>query len=343
MPPSPALPKHESRSLPKDHETAVTPVPASVVVRTPGKINVSLKVGPPRPDGYHSVASVYLAVSLFEEVTATAEPGDAIRLTVSDPDRRVSVAGIPLDERNLAARAARAVAARSGRTEAGVHLHIAKRVPVAGGMGGGSADAAAALVACNELWQAGLSGTELAELAAELGADVPFALLGGAAAGLGVGDRLTPVPAPHRLHWVLVPAAYGLSTPQVYAAVDSLRADTAVPEPEEVEPQILAALAAGNTAALAGVLVNDLQPAALRLAPELEPVLAAGLRLGALAGMVSGSGPTLAFLASDEAHAHALAASLRGRGHSALAVYGPAEGAATAAGTGFHVSPTNRK
>ncbi|MCC9205402.1 4-(cytidine 5'-diphospho)-2-C-methyl-D-erythritol kinase [Arthrobacter sp. zg-Y769] len=299
----------------------------SVSVRTPGKINVSLKVGPLRPDGYHSVASVYLAVSLFEEVTATALAADEMRLTLSDPDNRLPDAGIPLDGDNLAARAARAVAAAAGRTHAGVHLHITKRVPVAGGMGGGSADAAAALVACNELWNAGLSPAELADLAAGLGADVPFALLGGAAAGLGVGDRLTPVPAPHRLHWVLVPAPYGLSTPQVYAAVDGLRAGTDVAEPAEVDPAILEALAHGNTAALAGVLVNDLQPAALELAPELAPVLESGARLGALAGMVSGSGPTLAFLASGEAAASALAAALRAEGHTALAVYGPAEGA----------------
>ena len=319
--------------------------PASVRVRTPGKINVSLKVGPPRPDGYHSVASVYLAVSLFEEVTATALAGDEVRLSISNPDGRVPVEGIPLDGTNLAARAARAVAARAGRPHAGVHLHIAKRVPVAGGMGGGSADAAAALVACNELWQAELTGGDLAELAAELGADVPFALMGGAAAGLGVGDRLTAVPAPHPLHWVLVPATYGLSTPQVYAAVDSLRAGTGIPEPEAVDPRILDALAAGNTAALSGVLENDLQPAALQLAPELEAVLAAGTRSGALAGMVSGSGPTLAFLASNEHHAAALAAALRGEGHSALAVYGPAPGAVVLpeSDTDPAASPTYRK
>ena len=320
-------------------------IPASVRVRTPGKINVSLNVGPLRPDGYHSVASVYLAVSLFEEVTAAPLAGDEVRLTISDPDHRVPVDGIPLDGSNLAARAARAVAGRAGRREAGVHLHIAKRVPVAGGMGGGSADAAAALVACNELWQAGLSSADLSELAAGLGADVPFALMGGAAAGLGVGDRLTPVPAPHPLHWVLVPAEYGLSTPQVYAAADSLRTGIEVPEPAGVDPRILAALAAGNTAGLAAVLENDLQPAALELAPELAAVLAAGTRNGALAGMVSGSGPTLAFLASDATHASALEAALRGEGHNALAVYGPAPGAVVLPETDMDPAapPTYRK
>ena len=298
----------------------------SVRVRAPGKINVSLKVGPLRADGYHSVASIYLAVSLFEEVTATALDTDEVRVSLSDPDGRIPLASIPQNADNLAARAARAVAERIGRTP-GVHLHIAKRVPVAGGMGGGSADAAAALVACNLLWDAGLGNDELAELAAGLGADVPFALMGGAAAGLGVGDRLTPVPAAAPLHWVLVPAGYGLSTPLVYAETDRLRADASVPEPVRADPRVLAALAAGNTRELAGVLANDLQPAALQLAPGLEAVLAAAARLGALAGMVSGSGPTLAFLAADESGAAALAAALRAEGHPALAVHGPAEGA----------------
>ncbi|MCC3272945.1 4-(cytidine 5'-diphospho)-2-C-methyl-D-erythritol kinase [Arthrobacter zhangbolii] len=305
----------------------MTPAPsASVRVQAPGKINVSLKVGPPRPDGYHSVASIYLAVSLFEEVTATEWDGDGVRVSLSDPDGRVPLEGIPQDADNLAARAARAVAKRAGRSPR-VHLHIAKRVPVAGGMGGGSADAAAALVACNELWNAGLSRRELAELAAGLGADVPFSLMGGVAAGLGVGDRLTPVAAAAPLHWVLVPAGYGLSTPKVYAETDRLRADTAVAEPVQADPDVLAAIASGNPGELAGVLANDLQPAALELAPQLEPVLAAGTRLGALAGMVSGSGPTLAFLASDETGAAALAAALRAEGHGALAVHGPAAGA----------------
>ncbi|KAD3515226.1 4-(cytidine 5'-diphospho)-2-C-methyl-D-erythritol kinase [Arthrobacter yangruifuii] len=319
------------------------PAPRSVSVRTPGKINVSLRVGPLRPDGYHGVASVYLAVSLFEEITATALAADEIRLTLSDPDHRLPDAGIPLDGDNLAARAARAVASRAGLPHAGVHLHIIKRVPVAGGMGGGSADAAAALVACNELWNAGLTRDELAELAAGLGADVPFALLGGAAAGLGVGDRLTPVPAPGRLHWVLVPASYGLSTPQVYAAVDRLRAGTGVVEPTEADSAVLTALARGNTAGLAGVLVNDLQPAALELAPELGAVLNAGVRLGALAGMVSGSGPTLAFLAADEPAASALARALRAEGHDALAVYGPAEGAVVLPAADTSAPATYRK
>lgn len=319
----------------------MTPNPsASVRVRAPGKINVSLKVGPPRPDGYHSVASVYLAVSLFEEVTATESDGDVVRVSLSDPDGRVPLHGIPQNADNLAARAARAVAERAGRSP-GVHLHIAKRVPVAGGMGGGSADAAAALVACNELWNTGLSRHELAELAAGLGADVPFSMMGGVAAGLGVGDRLTPVAAAS-LHWVLVPAAYGLSTPKVYAETDRLRANTRVDEPVRADPDVLAALAAGNPAELAGVLANDLQPAALELAPQLEPVLAAGTRLGALAGLVSGSGPTLAFLASDEAAAAALAAALRAEGHGALAVHGPADGAVVLPKTAPE-SPTYRK
>ena len=311
--------------------SAQTPAgaPASVRVRAPGKINVSLRVGPIRPDGYHGVASVYLAVSLFEEITATVTETPGITVTVeSDGALQVPVGEIPLGPENLAARAARALAAFADNP-AGVHLHITKRVPVAGGMGGGSADAAAALVACNALWQTGLSREELAGVAAGLGADVPFSLLGGIAVGLGVGDQLTPALAKTPLHWVLVASDSGLSTPSVYGALDALREEQQLQagEPETVDPQILAAVRSGNARDLAAVITNDLQAAALRLAPELGGLLRAGERLGALAGMVSGSGPTVAFLAEDADAAEALEAALLAEGHRALAVEGPVHGA----------------
>lgn len=303
--------------------------PRSVRVQAPGKINASLLVGPRRPDGYHSVASVYLAVSLYEEVLATAVPEPGIRISLeSGGGLAVPVDGIPLGPGNLAARAAALVAERAPEA-GGVHLAITKRVPVAGGMGGGSADAAAALLACNELWGAGLSPAELAALAATLGADVPFALLGGAAVGLGVGDRLTPLESAAPRHWVLVQSDSGLSTPRVYGTLDELRRRGQIDadEPVAADPALTAALAGGNNGELAAVLRNDLQPAALDLAPELRGVLAAGEELGALAGMVSGSGPTLAFLADGPDAAAGLEAQLRRRGHNALAVSGPAEGA----------------
>lgn len=308
--------------------------PQPVRVSAPGKINVSLQVGPLRADGYHAVASVYLAVSLLEEVTATAagRPGITVSVEGGGP-LRIPVGGIPLGPENLVARAAAALAAHTGHPNPAVDLVITKRVPVAGGMGGGSADAAAALVACNELWGTGLTAAELASIGSTLGADVPFALTGGAAVGLGVGDELTPVSGVGPLHWVLVASEAGLSTPAVYGRLDALRSEAgaAAAEPAAADPAVLAAMCSGNAAGLASVIHNDLQAAALSLAPALTGVLQRGEELGALAGIVSGSGPTLAFLAEDAAAAARLQTALRAEGHNALAVHGPAGGAAPAA------------
>lgn len=303
--------------------------PRSVRAKAPGKVNVSLQVGPLRPDGYHSVASVYLAVSLFEEVTATTTPEPGVTVSLS-PEGTLDLEGveIPLDERNLAVRAASLMADVSEKAT-GVHLEITKRVPVAGGMGGGSADAAATLLACDALWGSGLSKEELAHLAAELGADVPFALLGGAAVGLGVGDRLSPALATERLDWVLVPADYGLSTPAVFAELDRLRDAEGItaPEPTEVEPDVLAALRSGDAPRLSHLLVNDLQRAAIQLAPGLRETLGWADSHGALASLVSGSGPTVALLVRDAAAAAELVEALAHRGVEALAVHGPVPGA----------------
>ncbi|WP_052137021.1 4-(cytidine 5'-diphospho)-2-C-methyl-D-erythritol kinase [Arthrobacter sp. PAMC 25486] len=311
-----------------------TSAPRCVKVRAPGKINAFFQAGPLRADGYHAVASTYLAVSRYEEVAVTARPGTpATAITVSiGPGSSLSpqaLAGIPLDTSNLAVKAALLVA-EIAENPSGVHIEITKHVPIAGGMGGGSADAAATLVACDALWHTGLSREELSQLGAELGADVPFALLGGAAVGLGIGDELTAALAPTPLHWVLVPADFGLSTPLVYGALDTLRADAGIvaEEPVQVEAGVLTALRASDPQALAPWLHNDLQAAALSLAPSLTPVLAKGTELGALASLVSGSGPTLAFLAADEDHARQLAAALTDAGHEAWAVEGPVHGAA---------------
>lgn len=309
------------------------PAPHHVKVRAPGKINAFFQVGPLREDGYHAVASTYLAVSRYEEVAATSKPGrPAADITVSiseasslAPD---SLAGIPLDSGNLAVRAAMLVA-DIAEDPCGVHLEITKHVPIAGGMGGGSADAAATLVACDALWHTGLSREELSLLGAELGADVPFALLGGAAVGLGIGDKLTAALAPTPLHWVLVPARFGLSTPVVYGTLDDLRAAAGftAAEPGQVESGVLTALRAGDPHSLAKWLHNDLQAAAESLAPSLTAVLAQGEELGALASLVSGSGPTVAFLAAGAEQARELAAALAEHGHDAWAVEGPVHGA----------------
>lgn len=307
--------------------------PRRVKVRAPGKINAFFQVGPLREDGYHAVASTYLAVSRYEEVTATSRPGTSpsdITVTLS-PDSSLpqeQLHDIPLDGRNLVVKAALMVADIAEKPS-GLHLEISKHVPIAGGMGGGSADAAATLVACDALWHTGLSREELAHLGSELGADVPFALMGGAAVGLGIGDELTAALAPTPLHWVLVSAEFGLSTPVVYGRLDTLRAAGQImaEEPGQVEAGVLSALRAGDAQALAPWLHNDLQAAAESLAPSLTGVLAEGTQLGALAGIVSGSGPTLAFLAADAVHAEELAAALTARGHQASAVDGPVHGA----------------
>ncbi len=301
----------------------------SVRVKAPGKINVSLKVGPPREDGYHGIATVFLAVSVYEEVTATETPGDGISVTVNGQGMlNLPAASIPLDRTNLAVRAAELLAEVSpGRT--GLHLDITKRVPISGGMGGGSADAAAALLACDALWGSGFSRDELAKIAVDLGADVPFALVGGTAVGLGVGDHLTPAISKTPLHWVLVTSDYGLSTPEVYRKLDDIRLREGIePDPQpEIDPAILGAMRAGDALGLAPLLHNDLQPASLELAPPLGDILETGKTAGALAGIVSGSGPTIAFLAKSSGHAAELEALLGAGGLQAMAVHGPAHGA----------------
>ncbi|MDQ7879961.1 4-(cytidine 5'-diphospho)-2-C-methyl-D-erythritol kinase [Microbacterium sp. QXD-8] len=294
-----------------------------VRVRAPGKLNLFFEVGGVHDDGYHDVASAYQAVSLYEDVWAT--PSDDFSVAVSGT---VDMSGVPADDRNLAVRAARLVAQRIGYS-GGVHLDIVKHVPVAGGMGGGSADAAAALVACDALWGAELGSAELHKLASRLGADVPFALMGGTAIGTGRGDQLSPALAKGRFDWVVVPSNAGLSTPEVYAHLDELRArpDIAATRTPAVDPAVLQALRAGDPIALAEHTRNDLQIAALSMRPQLREVLELGEESGALAGLVSGSGPTLAFLAVDPESALELQITLSAAGYEALHVHGPVAGA----------------
>lgn len=302
--------------------------------QAPGKVNLSLRVGTPRADGYHPVASVYLAVSMLEEVTATPRQDGEITVTLSEQSSAfVDPDAIPVDSTNLAARAALRLREHLGRDPQthGVHLEITKQVPVAGGMGGGSADAAAALLACASLWEAGLSRQALAEIAAPLGADVPFAVMGGAAVGLGVGDELTPLLARHPVYLVLIPATTGLSTPEVYALLDRLRDEGALPVPErdpEVDRELVQALTTGNAEELALLVANDLQVPAATLVPELSEMLDLGLEEGALSGQVSGSGPTVMFLARSAEESFQLAARIEDRtGVAAVAVHGPVHGA----------------
>lgn len=295
-----------------------------VHARAPGKLNVFFEVGPLAADGYHDVASVYQAVSLYEDVVAGFADDFGASVTGD-----VDVSGVPTDDRNLAVRAARLVA-RAAQWSGGIHLDIRKSVPVAGGMGGGSADAAAALVAVDALLGAELGSVVLHALAAELGADVPFALRGGTAVGTGRGDELASALPGGRFDWVVVTSAEGLSTPVVYGELDRLRAGTeigTVPQTPVVEPAVLRALRAASAADLAALVRNDLQRAALSLRPDLAAVLDAGRDAGALTAVVSGSGPTLAFLAAGEPEARELTGSLVEAGHDALHVHGPVRGA----------------
>jgi 4-diphosphocytidyl-2-C-methyl-D-erythritol kinase len=297
-----------------------------VHVRAPGKINVFLEVGDVQDDGYHEVATAYQAVSVFEDVFATEAEDFTISVTGS-----VDVTGVPLDDRNLALRAARLLAKESGHT-GGVHLDVRKGVPVAGGMGGGSADAAAALVACDALWGIEASTSQLLQLAAQLGADVPFSLMGGTAVGTGRGDQLSAALARGRFDWVLVTSDEGMSTPEVYAGLDAHRARVATDimpasRAPVVASTVLQALRAGDPVLLAESLRNDLQVATLQLRPALTDVLLLGETSGALAGLVSGSGPTLAFLTADEDDALDLRITLSAAGFHALNVHGPVPGA----------------
>jgi len=302
-----------------------------VTARVPAKLNLQLAVGPPRGDGYHDLVTVFHAVSLFDEVTV--EPAGQDTVTVTGE----GAGTVPRDGDNLALRAVAALRkrARGGNRTAGVRVTIAKRIPVAAGLAGGSADAAAALVACNELWTVGLTPQRLAELAAAIGSDVAFALLGGTAVGRGRGERLTPALAPAtQYHWVLAFAEGQLSTPQVYAALDRLRASQEAAPPADQQPGLdaglMSALRSGDAALLGQALSNDLQPAALSLYPALRKTLAAGLELGALGALVAGSGPTCVFLAASAERALELAVSLSGAGvcRSVARVTGPVPGAA---------------
>jgi 4-diphosphocytidyl-2-C-methyl-D-erythritol kinase len=297
---------------------------SSVIVRAPAKINLHLSVGPMRRDGYHDVATAYHAVSLHDEVIASDSDGLAVSVSAGTG---VPVEDVPQDPSNLAASAAMALARHVGRSP-DVALHITKGIPVAGGMAGGSADAAAALVACDALWGTGLSRGELSALGAQVGSDVPFSLTGGTAIGTGRGEVLAPVLARGRFQWVAALADGGLSTPDVYAECDRLREGHEVPEPR-VRSDLMAALRAGDADALGAALHNDLEEAACSLRPALRQTLDTGRVAGALGAIVSGSGPTVVFLARSAEHAIDIAVALSATGtcRAVKRCHGPVGGA----------------
>jgi 4-diphosphocytidyl-2-C-methyl-D-erythritol kinase len=301
----------------------------AVVARAPAKVNVHLAVGPLRSDGFHELRTVYLAVSLFD--TVTVRPGDGLSLSVTGEGTTGSGAdAVPTDRRNLVWRAAELLAEHAG-VPADAAITIDKSIPATAGLAGGSADAAAALVALDALWGTHATRGELTALAARLGSDVPFSLLGGVALGSGRGEQLSPVLARRRWDWVLGIAGEGLSTPAVYAELDRLRAAGRVPDGEELSAPdpVIAALRSGPVPALAAALGNDLQPPALSLRPDLRRALRAASSAGAAGALVSGSGPTVAALAEDEDSAVRLTAALAGEGvyRTVRAVHGPVPGA----------------
>ena len=296
-------------------------VPTPVTVRAPSKVNLHLAVGDLRPDGYHDLHTVFQALSLYDGVSVV--PADTLSVHV----RGAGADAVPTDSTNLAWRAAELMAERAARTP-DVAITIDKGIPVAGGMAGGSADAAATLVALDALWGLGASREDLADLAARLGSDVPFCLHGGTAIGTGRGEQLVPVLTRGTFHWVLALAKGGLSTPLVFRELDRLRAEG---EPHRIgdADAVLSALGSGDAHELAPLLGNDLQAAALSLDPMLRRTLRAGVEAGALAGIVSGSGPTCAFLVEDQHAAVTVSAELAGAGvcRTVRVASGPVPGA----------------
>ncbi|MEY2635214.1 MAG: hypothetical protein RIS75_1154 [Actinomycetota bacterium] len=293
--------------------------PQKVFVQAPAKVNLALMVGAVAPNGFHPVETIYQAVNLYDDIIATAAP--TLSLTVEGEGAELAGDG----PSNLAWKAAVLLAQTAG-IEPAVALHIRKRIPVAGGMAGGSADAAGALIACDALWNLGTPREELLALAAQLGSDIPFSVVGGTALGRGRGDELTTLIARGDFHWVFALSDDGLSTPAVYKEFDS---GSDIVESPEVSHALVAAISAGDVKAAAALFINDLQAPALRLKPSLAQVLRIGNELGAQASLVSGSGPTCAFLAKSEEHAIDLAIELQASGFVSRTVRasGPVKGA----------------
>jgi 4-diphosphocytidyl-2-C-methyl-D-erythritol kinase len=296
----------------------------SVTVRVPAKVNLQLSVGPREDDGYHNLVSVFQAISIFDDLTITkSQPGSGITISVIGDHTH----GVPEDHTNLAVKAAQLIASEYEIT-IDAHIEVKKSIPVAGGMAGGSADAAATILAIDHLYELNMSRDEQHDFAASLGSDVPFMLNGGTAIGQGHGDQLTSALSRGIYHWVLALSSVGLSTPAVYAECDRLRAERDV-SPPRISDQLMQALLAGDAKAVGASLSNDLQNAACTLRPALSLVLDVGQEYGALGAIVSGSGPTVAFLVADEEAGLDLAVALTSSGvvGSVARAFGPVHGA----------------
>jgi 4-diphosphocytidyl-2-C-methyl-D-erythritol kinase len=290
----------------------------------PAKVNLQLSVGPRESDGYHQLVTVFQAISIFDDVTIKiGEQGSGVNLTVSGDQTH----GVPTDASNLVVKAVELIA-DNFEIDIDVSIDIKKSIPVAGGMAGGSADAAATIVAIDELYSLDMTREEMHAIAAQLGSDVPFLLSGGTAIGQGRGDQLTAALSRGTYHWVLALSSVGLSTPAVYGECDRLRQGLDISEPQ-ISDVLMQALLSADPSQVGKLLVNDLQPAACSLRPALRLILDVGQEYGALGAIVSGSGPTVAFLVSDEEHGLDLAVALSASGvvGSVTRAYGPVYGA----------------
>ena len=295
-----------------------------VVTRVPAKVNLQLSVGPLGNDGFHEVSTVFQAISLFDDVTITeGKSGSGTTILVSGQTAN----GVPEDASNLAIRAAQLMM-KEFDLSTDLEIKLKKEIPVAGGMAGGSADAAGVIVGLDSLYELGLAKDEMEKIASQIGSDVPFSISGGVAIGTGRGDQITTALSKGSYTWVLALSSQGLSTPAVYQECDRLREGLSIAYPQISEP-LMQALRAGDAKALGKSLLNDLQAAACSLRPALRLVLDVGIDYGALGGIVSGSGPTVAFLVSDEEHAMDLTVALSASGvvSSIARAIGPAHGA----------------
>ena len=280
-----------------------------VVARVPAKVNLQLAVGPLGNDGFHEVTTVFQAISLFDDVTvATAPENNGISIQITGQ----TSTGVPSDNSNLAVKAATLMIKKYDLPN-DLNIKLKKEIPVAGGMAGGSADAAGVIVGLDSLFELGLSRDEMEMVGSKIGADVPFSICGGVAIGTGRGDQITPALFKGSYNWVLALSGQGLATPSVYAECDRLREGLSISTPV-VSEQLMQALRAGDAKALGKSLSNDLQPAACSLRPALRLVLDVGIDYGALGGIVSGSGPTVVFLVKDDDHAMDLTVALSSSG-----------------------------
>lgn len=295
-----------------------------VIARVPAKVNLQLSVGPFGSDGYHEVITVFQAISLFDDVSvATAPVGNGLTIDISGQ----TSSGVPADSSNLAIRAAEQMV-QTYDLPTDLAIKLKKEIPVAGGMAGGSADAAGVIVGLDSLFELGLSRDEMESVGSKIGSDVPFSICGGVAIGSGRGDQITPALAKGNYFWVLALSGQGLATPSVYQECDRLREGLSIATPQVSEP-LMQALRAGDAKALGKSLSNDLQSAACSLRPALRLVLDVGVDYGALGGIVSGSGPTVAFLVSSDEHAMDLTVALSASGvvSSVVRATGPVPGA----------------